>query len=287
MSVLTGTAPAPLLQAAAARLAAAGLPAARAEAEWLLAAVLGLERGRLLVDPPPVTPAQAARFEALVGRRAAREPLQHLLGWEDFHGLRLRVTPAALIPRPETEGLVAWVLELLAGSAGRPLRLADVGTGSGAIACALARALPGATVVAVDRSAPALALARRNVRALGLQGRVHLVRADLLAGVRGGFDAVVANLPYLPTGGLELLPDEVRRFEPREALDGGPDGLAVIERLVAAAPAVLAPGGLLVLEVGDDQAAAVAARLGRAGLGALGTRRDLAGVPRYVAGRRG
>jgi release factor glutamine methyltransferase len=276
-----------LVAEGARRLAEAGLPTARQDAEWLLAAVLGQERFALYLEPrEALVEAAGHRFRALVARRAAHEPLQHLLGYEDFRGLRLRVTPDVLIPRPETEGLVEWALELL-GLAPPPM-LADIGTGSGAIACALAAARPDARVLATDTSPAALAVAEGNVRALGLADRVRVVAGDLLeplAGELGTVDMIVANAPYLPTGILPSLPREVFAFEPREALDGGPDGMDVIRRLLTAAPAALRPGGRLVLEIGEDQAGPLAALMAAGGFVDVASRDDLRGVRRYLAGR--
>jgi release factor glutamine methyltransferase len=303
-----------LVAEGARRLAEAGLPTARQDAEWLLAAVLGRERFALYLEPKEaVVEAAGRRFRALVARRADHEPLQHLLGYEDFRGLRLRVTPDVLIPRPETEGLVEWALELLneddamsadGGRAGAisgpplmvngqsnglpPLLLADIGTGSGAIACALAAARPDARVLATDTSPAALAVAEGNVRALGLADRVRVVAGDLLeplAGKLGTVDVIVANAPYLPTGILPSLPREVFAFEPRQALDGGPDGMDVIRRLLTAAPAALRPGGRLVLEIGEDQAGPLAALMAAGGFVDVASRDDLRGVRRYLAGR--
>lgn len=279
-----------LLAEGARRLAEAGLPTARQDAEWLLAAVLGRERFALYLEPDrAVVEAAGGRFRALVARRADHEPLQHLLGYEDFRGLRLRVTPDVLIPRPETEGLVEWALELLNASSsnGSPL-LADIGTGSGAIACALAAACPDACVVATDISPAALAVAEGNVRALGLGGRVRVIAGDLLkplAAEPAALNMIVANAPYLPSGILPSLPREVFAFEPRQALDGGPDGMEVIRRLLTAAPAALRPGGRLVLEIGEEQAAPLAAVMTAAGFVDVAAREDLRGVSRYLAGR--
>ena len=275
-----------LLAEGARRLAEAGLPTARQDAEWLLAAVLGLERLGLYLEPErAVIEAAGHRFRALIARRADHEPLQHLLGYEDFRGLRLRVSPDVLIPRPETEGLVEWALELLGPG---PLLLADIGTGCGAIACALAAARPDARVLATDVSPAALAIAEDNVRALGFGGRVRVIAGDLLqplAGEHAAVDMIVANAPYLPRGILPALPREVFAFEPHQALDGGPDGMDVLRRLVTAAPAALRPGGRLVLEIGEDQSGPLAALMVAAGFVDVASRDDLRGVPRYLAGR--
>lgn len=278
-----------LLRESVRRLEAASSPSARRDAEWLLATVLGVERFHLYLEPAQeVAASVAARVRALVERRAAHEPLQHLLGFEDFRGLRLRVTPDVLIPRPETEGLVEWALETLAPLP-RPVA-ADVGTGSGAIACALAAACPALEVLAIDASLAALAVATANVRALGLARRVRIVAGDLLAplaALAGGLDMIVANPPYLSSASLPALPPEVARFEPRLALDGGPDGLRVIRRIVAEAPGVLRPGGALVMEIGEEQAGGVASLLAAEGFSGIVARRDLRGVERYIAGRLG
>jgi release factor glutamine methyltransferase len=269
-----------------------------------------------------LTPGAVERLHALVERRAGHEPLQHLLGFEDFRGLRLRVTPDVLIPRPETEGLVEWALELLdatsadwgragamsgpplvverqsthrvdengmAGAmSGAPL-VVDIGTGSGAIACALAAARPDIQVFAVEASSAALVVAAKNVYALGLAGRVRLIRGDLLAPLAaqtGRLAMIVANLPYLPSAVIPTLPREVRDFEPRAALDGGPDGLGLLRRLVTTAPAVLRPGGRLVLEIGEEQAGALASLMAAEGFTDIASRADLRGIERYIAGVR-
>ena len=276
-----------LLQRGAAALEAAGIEPARAEAEWLLASVLGVERFALYLDPARrVSTPRAARYRDLIERRAAREPLQYLLGWEDFHGLRLAVTPDVLVPRPETEGLVEWAVEVLGG---RPDPVvADLGTGSGAIACAIARALPAAEVLAVDVSVGALAVASRNVRALSLSSRVRLLAGDLFAplgSLSASLDLVVANPPYLPSAVIPSLPPEVSRHEPRAALDGGPDGMAVIRRVVAGAPPVLKPGGWLLMEIGEEQAGPLASLMAAEGFSGIRARRDLNGIERYIGGR--
>jgi release factor glutamine methyltransferase len=276
-----------LLHEATVALEVAGIDTPRQDAEWLLATVLGLERFALYLDPGrELSPEAAARYRALVRRRAAREPLQHLLGFEDFHGLRLLAAPDALIPRPETEGLVEWALEVLHDQPA-PV-VADVGTGSGAIACALARSLPGARVLAIERSLAALGVARRNVQALDLSRRVWLLAGDLLDPIRSGsmrLDMVIANPPYIPSALIGSLPPEVSRFEPRVALDGGPDGMAVLRRLIVAAPSLLRAGGWLMLEIGLDQAGALASLMAAEGFTGIQARRDLTGAERYVAGQ--
>jgi release factor glutamine methyltransferase len=276
-----------LLARGTAALEAAGIQPARAEAEWLLAGLLEVDRFGLYLDPQRrlATPT-VSRYLDQIERRAAHEPLQYLLGWEEFHGLRLAVSPDVLVPRPETEGLVTWALEVLVD---RPQPIvADLGTGSGAIACAIAQASPGAEVLAVELSGGALAVASRNVRALGLAARVRLLAGDLFAplgSIPASLDLVVANPPYLPSAVIASLPPEVSRHEPRAALDGGPDGLAVIRRIVAGAPAVLRPEGILLMEIGDEQAGPVASLMAAEGFSGIRARRDLNGVERYIGGR--
>jgi release factor glutamine methyltransferase len=276
------------LQAGAARLGAAdsvvGADTPRLDAEVLLRHVLGLSRAALFTHPERrLTADEEAQFWHLVDRRAAGEPVAYLTGRREFMGLELAVTPSVLIPRPETELLVERALAVLQ-SGSSPL-VADVGTGSGAIALSLAHSWPACQVVATDRSAAALAVARVNVaRVLGAAaGRVRLVCTSLLAGLRGPFGLIAANLPYIPAAALDRLPLPVRRFEPRPALDGGPDGLDLYRALLADAPRVLASGGTLLMECDPAQAATLMA-LVRAALPAAAVlvHRDLAGHERVV-----
>jgi len=227
------------------------------------------------------------RYRALIARRAAREPLQYLLGSECFHGLRLAVTPDVLIPRPETEGLVEWAVEVLRDLPAASV-VADIGTGSGAVACALARSLPRVEVLAVERSIGALTVASLNIRTLGLSRRVRLLAGDLLeplGSVCGALDLVIANPPYIPSAVVGSLPPEVSSFEPRLALDGGPDGMAVIRRIIAGAPSVLRRRGWLMMEIGHDQAGPLASLMAAEGFTGIQARRDLCGVERYIAGQ--
>ena len=276
------------LDAATTALEAAGLASARVDAEWLLAGLLGVGRAAVRLELAEPVPAPIAeRYAVAVRRRAGREPLQRILGWEDFRGVRVRLTNAVLVPRPETEMLVEWALALLPEPGDRRLLAIDVGTGSGCIACALACERPDLDVIAVDVSPAAAAVARDNARALGVAERVRVVAADLLECVRGPrADLIVSNPPYLPTATVPELEPEVRAHEPRLALDGGPDGLALIRRIAATARGCLKPSGALALETaGDAQAEAAAALLRGAGLQAVAVRADLAGVDRFVAGR--
>jgi release factor glutamine methyltransferase len=274
-----------LLRDAVARLTASNTP--RLDAELLLAHTLGWPRARLLAErDQSVTVAQAAAFGELVARRATGEPVAYLVGHKEFYGLELLVTPATLVPRPETELLVELTLaeaqRMMAGRAAHeaPLRIADIGTGTGAVAIALAANLPEARVYAVDLSAEALEVAGRNVARHGLTGRVSLLHGDLLAPLPEPVDILVSNPPY--TILAEVAPN-VRDHEPRLALDGGPDGAAIYRRLLAAAPARLRPGGAVLLEIGAWQGELVAALLGEhLPDAAVRVCRDLAGHDRVA-----
>jgi release factor glutamine methyltransferase len=270
------------------RLAIAGVETPRADAEWLLAGMLGIGRAALGLNARrPLIAVTAERYDEAVRRRAQREPLQRILGWEEFRGLRMRLTPDVLVPRPETEQLVEWALAFLpASTATGRLRVIDVGTGSGCIACAIACARRDLDVVAIDFSVAAAAVARGNVRALGVGAR--LVVGDLLSAVGdASADLIVANLPYVPDDVIDALAPEVTDHEPRVSLAGGADGLDVIRRLTPDACRVLRPRGAVVLETfGAQQVEAVTRMLAAAGFVDGATRADLAGVTRFVAGRR-
>ncbi|HTU98609.1 MAG TPA: peptide chain release factor N(5)-glutamine methyltransferase [Solirubrobacteraceae bacterium] len=261
-----------LLAAATGRLAAAGVDTPRLDAEVLLAFVLGVDRARLVIDRSAGLAAEAAsRFEALVARREAREPVAYITGRRAFRRIELAVDRRVLIPRPETELLVEVGLELGSGA-----RVVDVGTGSGAVALALKDERPDLRVSGADVSFDAVAVARANASSLGLD--VRFVVADLMADVFA--DAVLANLPYVADAAS--LPPEIARYEPPGALFAGRDGLDVIRRAVTAVsgPTV----GLLALEIGAEQAEAVSALMWDAGFGAVGVRNDLAGLARVVVG---
>jgi release factor glutamine methyltransferase len=262
-----------VLTAATDYLAARGVASPRVDAELILARALELRRIELYTQHDrPLTEAERASARELVQRRGRREPLAYVLGDWDFRRLTLKTDARALVPRPETEIVVERCLALLAGVAAP--RVVDVGTGSGAIALSLARELPNAHVTATDTSADALALARENAAANGLQ--VELVETDLLAGLTGPFDLVVSNPPYVGPSELAALDPEVREWEPRSALvDEGQT-----ERLARAAPAVL--DGWLVLEVHEDRAEPVARILETAGYSGANISPDLAGRARVV-----
>jgi len=280
-------------------LEGAGIETARLDAECLLAHVLGLPRWRLAVERKRrLTPEQFARYLAWLHRREGREPLAYLLGTREFWSLSLAVSPGVLVPRPETETLVEAALAAIRGAATRstapgPLSpvIVDLCTGSGAVAIALARELPGARVYATDISRRALRIARANAEAHGVAARISFLRGDLWRaldgrGPGGGADLVVSNPPYIPSGAIPELMPEVQ-WEPQQALDGGPDGLRFHRAIVAGAPREIRPGGFLLLEIGADQAESVTRLLEESGgFEAIRVLRDLAGRDRVVAARR-
>ena len=251
------------------------------DAQTLLAAVIHRDRAWLLAHPEArLTPRQQRRLARECTRLARGVPLPYVLGYRHFYGRKFAVTPSVLIPRPETELLVELALPRLQGC-GR-CRVADVGTGSGAIAVTLAAEAPEARVTATDISPAALAVARDNARRHRVADRISFVETDVLAALTGPFDVIVANLPYIPAAELETLP--VARHEPREALDGGPDGLAFIRRLLTQARARLAPDGLLLLEIAAHQGKVAGALAANAFPHAdVQLHRDLAGHDRVVA----
>jgi release factor glutamine methyltransferase len=267
------------LQAARARLVATSKHPRR-DAELLLEHVLGCDQTDLLTHPERLLSVEELeQFDRLVARRLASEPMQYLTGEQEFFGLRFEVSPAVLIPRPETEHLVEAVLQRFARE--EELRIIDVGTGSGAIAVALAHALPRSQVTAVDLFPAALEVARRNAERHGV--RLILMPSDLLAAVDStDFDAVVANPPYIAT--TEVLEPQVANYEPRSALYAGPTGLEVYERLIPQAASVLKPGGWLMLEIGYGQSAAIQ-NLMRAWAGVTLVN-DLQGIPRVALGQK-
>lgn len=243
------------------QLSAAGIDSAAQEIWWLLEHVLGAPPLSLRVQADRLlNPDEQAQITALVQRRVAREPLQYLLGTQEFCGRPFQVTPAVLIPRPETEGLVHAVRARLAESH-RGL-LVDVGTGSGCLAVTLALAYPASAVAAIDISPAALAVAKRNAAHHGVADRITWYEGDLLAplaqaDMRHAVSVIVANPPYIPDAELDRLQPEVARYEPRRALAGGVDGLAAYRRLIPDAVAYLAIGGILAMEVGMGQAQAI------------------------------
>jgi release factor glutamine methyltransferase len=262
------------LHAAADALAAAGVETPRLDAELLLAEATGRERAELAAHPDSGVNAAAARaFGDMVRRRIRREPVAYIVGRKGFRGLDVAVDPRVLIPRPETELLVEVALEH------RPRTVLDVGTGSGAVALAVADELPDARVTATDLSIAALEVARANAGRLGLAERIEFRPGSVPGDAR--YDLVLANLPYVREDEWEDLAPEIARHEPREALVAGPTGLEATRALVGARVT-----GVVALEVGAGQSADVAAMMRDAGFGALESRRDLAGIERVVVGSR-
>jgi release factor glutamine methyltransferase len=270
------------------RLRTAGVPDARLDARVLAAHVLGLDQpGALTVrGADPMPEAAQARLDALIARRAAREPVGRILGRRGFWTLDLALGPDTLEPRPDTETVVAAVLDRVPDRAA-PLSLLDLGTGTGAILLALLSDLPKAHGIGLDIAPGAVAVARENAVRHGLSGRARFTVADWrdgLAETPGPFDVVVSNPPYIPTGDLAALDPEVRAHDPALALDGGPDGLAAYRLLLPLAAARLKPGGWLAVEVGAGQAGAVATLMQDHGLTAPTRIADLGGVERCVIG---
>jgi len=262
------------------KLRDAGVPEPEASAEVLLSELLGVRRGEVRFYDRPLTEEQARLYERWIGRRANREPVQRILGLAYFRNLVLRLNEATLIPRPDTESVVDAALERLDARGGGGVVL-DVGTGSGAIAISIAQERPSSTVHATDVSAEALGAACRNATENGASVRFH--RADLFAGLpipERTVDLLVSNPPYIEAGTLRKLASEVREWDPRPALDGGPDGLLFYRRIFDEAPPLLKDGADVVLEVGDVQGDAVLDLGEKAGFAPLGLREDLAGTPR-------
>jgi len=259
-------------------LEAAEVDSPRLDAELLLAEATGWDRHRLVADPDADVPAGAGRkFGEMVRRRLRREPVAYILGRKGFRRLELEVDARVLVPRPETELLVEVALEA------QPATVLDVGTGSGAVALAIADELPACRVTATDTSGAALEVARANAGRLGLEERVEFVEAVVPPPGSGGFDLAVANLPYVGEREWSGLEPEVTQWEPREALLAGPDGLDILRTAI---PAITDTAPAVALEVGEGQAAAVGQLLFEAGHGAVEVRNDLAGIERVVVGRR-
>lgn len=268
-----------------------GLHNPRLDAEVLAAHALATTRVQLYVQfDRPLTPAELATLRELVKRRQGGESVAYIVGKKEFFGLEMAVDARVLVPRPDTETLVDEALARLPKPAAdaevtAPPRIVDVGTGSGAVAIALCKNRPGAAMFATDVSPDALAVARENAARHGCA--ITFVEGDLDAPLAalGPFHVIAANLPYIATGDLGGLPPEVKA-EPALALDGGPDGLDLVRRLVAAAPSLLVPGGALVLEIGAGQAPATAALLQAAGFVDIRQRRDLGEIERVVSGQK-
>ncbi len=275
------------LNRAAGCLAQAGVPGARMDARLLVAAASGLDAAVIFGHPErPLAPDAARRLDRLARRRAAGEPLAHILGVREFWSLPFEVSADVLIPRPDTETVVEAALGWLGGKDG-PCRILDLGTGSGCLLLALLSERPEATGVGVDVSTKALHVARRNAHAFGLAERARFVVADWGRGIAGRFDIVVANPPYVADSELAGEAAEVARFEPRLALAGGEDGLDCVRALIPELPRLLADDGALFLEVGAGQASPTARILKDNGLEVIDIKHDLPGIPRCLVATQG
>jgi release factor glutamine methyltransferase len=270
------------------RLERAAVPSAPLAAELLLIHVLGRDRAWLYAHPEiPIDPAQAEAFFSLTNKRAAGTPTQYLTGKQEFWGLDFEVTSDVLIPRPETEHVVEVALARIGESRrSAPLRVADIGTGSGCLAVALAKELPQAKIFATDISAAALAIASRNAAGHNVTDRITFVECNLLDGIHdhAPFDVIVSNPPYVARKDTQSLPIDVREHEPQIALFAGEDGMAIYPPLIAQAATHLAAGGLLVLELGCGLFEAVSDLLeARRGWTRVSATQDLAGIPRVIS----
>jgi release factor glutamine methyltransferase len=275
-------------RALAQRFRAAGIDSPELDARLLMAHALGLDHAALVAAGSHVLDRDATdAIAALAHRRLAREPVARILGEKEFWSLQLRVDAATLVPRPETETVVEAALAAIDadGARSRSLRIADLGTGCGALLLALLTELPRSIGIGTDISHAALAVARNNAAHLGLT-RAAFLAGDMTAALRGPFDIIVSNPPYIASADIAGLAPEVRDFDPRLALDGGRDGLDYYRIIAAAAPGLLGPGGLVVVELGIGQAQAVSALFAAAGLAPSPPRADLNGVPRALAARK-
>src|SRR6202034_299761 len=270
----------------AAEFHAAGLDSPELDARILVGHALSLDHvGLVAAGARKLAPGEAGAVAALARRRLAHEPIARIVGSKEFWGLGLAVDAATLVPRPESATVVEAAFAAVDRGRARPLRIADLGTGSGAILLALLSELPTAFGVGTDTNPGALTVARDNARRLGLT-RASYIACDLAVALRGTFDLIVSNPPYVASADIAALPPEVRLFDPLRALDGGPDGLHFYRALAGAAPALLAPDGALVVELAAGQAESVAALFAAAGLVPSAPRPDLNGMPRALVARK-
>jgi release factor glutamine methyltransferase len=271
-------------QALAEKLRQAGIDSADTDARLLMAHALGIDRAELMANGErALTMNQTRAIDALAARRLKREPVARIFGAKEFWSLSLRIDPAVLVPRPETETVVEAALVAVArGASQKKLRILDIGTGSGALLLALLSELPSATGIGTDISAAALEVALTNAERNGLGNRCTFVACDIAAGVQGPFDLIVSNPPYISHDDIASLAPEVRDYDPALALDGGADGLNGYRAIAAEARRLLAPGGSLIVELGISQESAVRAVFTKAGLTVAATRNDLAGIPRAL-----
>jgi release factor glutamine methyltransferase len=273
-----------------ARFASAGIDSPELDARLLMGAVLGLDlTGIVTAAKRTLSPDQSSRLEHFARRRLAGEPVARIVGIKEFWGLQLSLSAETLVPRPDTETLVELALEMLRANPApnRPWRIADLGTGSGAILLALLSELPGAYGFATDVSAAALQTAEANAAHLGLAGRATFIACDYAAGLDGRFDLIVSNPPYVRSADIASLAVEVRSHDPRLALDGGADGLDAYRALIPQAARLLTSGGVLVVEAGSGQSGQIKGLMTATGLIPESVpKADLAGIPRAVAGRK-
>ena len=277
-------------RALAARLKIAAIESADLDARLLTGHALGLDlTGLILAAQRQLTPDESARLEEFACRRLAGEPVARILGEKEFWGLALQLSSATLVPRPDTETLVELALELVraGGNLDRPLRIADLGTGSGAILLALLSELPAAQGFGTDISEGALQTARANAARAGLSDRATFVACDYASGLTGPFDLIVSNPPYIRSADIDGLATEVRNHDPLAALDGGADGLDAYRALIPQAAGLLTPGAPLVVEAGEGQSTQIKALMTAVGLMPVNpAKADLAGIPRAVAGHK-
>ena len=277
-------------RALTAQLKSAAIESAELDARILAGHALGLDlTGLISAAQRQLTPDESARLAQFARRRLAGEPVARILGEKEFWGLPLRLSSATLVPRPDTETVVELALELMraGGNLDRALRIADLGTGSGAIVLALLFELPAAQGFGTDISHAALQTARANAARAGLSDRATFLACDYASGLTGPFDLIVSNPPYIRTADIDGLAAEVRNHDPPAALDGGADGLDAYRALIPQAAPLLVPGAVLVVEAGESQSAQIQALMTAAGLMALNApKADLAGIPRAVAGHK-
>ncbi|MEJ2623196.1 MAG: peptide chain release factor N(5)-glutamine methyltransferase [Pseudolabrys sp.] len=266
-------------------LAHAGIDSADIDARLLIEHALGIDRTTVMTQGARALSAdEVAAIDTLVARRLKHEPVARIVGEKEFWSLMLAVTPDVLVPRPDTETVVELALDVIGRERrAAPLRVLDIGTGSGALLLALLSELPNATGVATDISEGALNVARANAERHGLASRCEFVDTDIAAGVQGLFDLIVSNPPYIARNDISGLESEVRDYDPALALDGGLDGLSCYRAITAEAGRLLAPGGHLVVEIGIGQDRPVSGLFSEAGLTVIKTRPDLAGIPRALA----
>lgn len=268
------------------KLRLAGIYFAEADARLLMAHALGIDRAELIANGErALKPDEIAAIDTLAARRLRHEPVTRIFGRKEFWSLNLHVSPAVLVPRPETETVVEAALDIVVGDALQmeKLRVLDIGTGSGALLLALLSELPNATGTGTDISTAALEVARANAERNDLAGRCTFIACDIAAGLQGPFDLIVSNPPYVARGDIASLAPEVRDYDPALALDGGADGLDGYRAIAADARRLLAPGGTLIVELGAGQEAAVRVLFTKAGLTVGAVRDDLAGIPRALS----